>query len=42
MKDSRTSPLYSSRQVVELLNCLLDLESDCQKKYIEYEKYYLI
>ena len=31
MKGSRTSPLYFSRQWVEVLNCLLDWESKKQQ-----------
>ena len=31
MKGSKNSPLYSSRQWIEMLNCQLDLESENQQ-----------
>ena len=34
MKGSMTSPIYFSRQWVEVLNCLLDLESENRQKWM--------
>ena len=38
MMGSKTSPLYSSRQWVEVLNCLLDLEHENWQVYLMLEK----
>ena len=34
MKGSRPSPLYSSRQCAEVLNCFLDLESENRQEWM--------